>query len=877
MNTTRNRLTPSSRSARILILLLSGLICAVSGGVRALAQQCTPTVKTDRGVYPEPTLPTLPAAGGKFCDPTFGAEIMRVTDATECPAPGCGTFYSQWPTFNSNDTMIMIRLGVSSNVIIKAFDPVNFTLGNTIVTSPTLPGGVTMTWEGATWSRLDPDLIYVHVNYYSPDYPATGLKLYTYRVSTNTFTLLRDFGDLAPGQPDYLFELHVDAHDEIFTLMHKRVGTYDPLYFIVWKKSTNTVLKHVANTLATFGPKEIANAAIPDKSGRWIGFPYNLDTGSPQIGDPRMKLLDLQTDTWQTVYWTGADDTASHGDMGTGYSIGHGNFSGKANKRPLTDVHSVTTLFDYKDANGVTDWSNDQHMSLYADDESWAMMGLYDESDVGETGAFENEIMQFSTTDPQKFRRLAHHRSAGTEYWSIPKPTISRDGRFIAFTSNWENATGRTDLFILKVPQGSGNSLALDGVDDYVQAPDSDSLDVHNSPITVEAWVKYNSTGLNQTIVGKESHGQTGGGGGYELSINNLGKARLNIWTDSATYVAAIGATTVTPNVWHHIAAVVDGSQRRIYLDGVLDTSVNGATLPQAGTGTFNIGRRGNNTYRFGGLVDEVRVSAAALYASNFTPETSLTSDAATTRGLWKFDGQTANDFSANANNGTLQGGATYSADVPVASSYSLLLNGTDASVQAPDSDSLDLANSPITLEAWVKYNSTGLNQTIIGKESHGVASGGGGYELSITNLGKARLNIWTAYNVYVAVIGATTLTPDVWHHIAAVADGSQRRIYLDGVLDGSATGTQLPAAGTGTFNIGRRGNNTYRFDGRIDEVRVSNAAVYTSNFTPPPSLTGSASTKGLWKFDNQTAADDSGNGNHGTLQGGAVYSTDVP
>src|SRR6185437_1012863 len=34
-------------------------------------------------------------------------------------------------------------------------------------------------------------------------------------------------------------------------------------------------------------------------------------------------------------------------------------------------------------------------------------------------------------------------------------------------------------------------------------------------------------------------------------------------------------------------------------------------------------------------------------------------------RGLWKFDGQTANDFSGTGNNGTLQNGATYSTDVP--------------------------------------------------------------------------------------------------------------------------------------------------------------------------------------------------------------------
>lgn len=147
--------------------------------------------------------------------------------------------------------------------------------------------------------------------------------------------------------------------------------------------------------------------------------------------------------------------------------VGHGAFSGAANSRSLTDVHSRTLLFDYKDANGVTDWSNDQHVTLYADDESWATMGLFYESNLNETGAYDNEIMQYSTTDPLKFRRLLHHRShykntsATNGYWAAPKPTISRDGRFIAFTSNWEDS-GRYDLFIAKIDPPGQSSTPVD-------------------------------------------------------------------------------------------------------------------------------------------------------------------------------------------------------------------------------------------------------------------------------------------------------------------------------------------------------------------------------------------------------------------------------
>jgi RHS repeat-associated protein len=111
---------------------------------------------------------------------------------------------------------------------------------------------------------------------------------------------------------------------------------------------------------------------------------------------------------------------------------------------------------------------------------------------------------------------------------------------------------------------------------------------------------------------------------------------------------------------------------------------------------------------------------------------------------------------------------------------------------------------------------------------------------------------------------------------VAGVWDGTYLKVYLNGVLDGSTTTGNAPGSGTSSVKIGRNSGGSY-FNGLIDEVRVSNAAVYTSNFTPQTHISSTGSTKGLWKFDGQTTADSSTNGNNGTLQGGAVYSNDVP
>jgi len=100
----------------------------------------------------------------------------------------------------------------------------------------------------------------------------------------------------------------------------------------------------------------------------------------------------------------------------------------------------------------------------------------------------------------------------------------------------------------------------------------------------------------------------------------------------------------------------------------------------------LKLGRNSGGNY-FNGLIDEVKVSNAAVYSSNFTPQTHLTA-AASTMGLWKFDGQTVNDSSTNSNNGTLQG-ATYSSDVPSGDGGGGSSGGTPSQIQWLVSDHL--------------------------------------------------------------------------------------------------------------------------------------------------------------------------------------------
>jgi glucose/arabinose dehydrogenase len=121
-------------------------------------------------------------------------------------------------------------------------------------------------------------------------------------------------------------------------------------------------------------------------------------------------------------------------------------------------------------------------------------------------------------------------------------------------------------------------------------------------------------------------------------------------------------------------------------------------------------------------------------------------------------------------------------------------------------------------------------------------------------------------------------LSPGLWYHVAGVYDGVQLRLYINGTLVGSLTATVVPLNGNGSLKLGARGNDaSFPFNGLIDEARVTASALYGADFTPDPHPIAVAGTRGLWKFDAQNANDSSSSGNHGTLLGGATFSTDVP
>jgi hypothetical protein len=80
----------------------------------------------------------------------------------------------------------------------------------------------------------------------------------------------------------------------------------------------------------------------------------------------------------------------------------------------------------------------------------------------------------------------------------------------------------------------------------------------------------------------------------------------------------------------------------------------------------------------------------------------------------------------------------------------------------------------------------------------------------------------------------SVAVSTNTWHHIAIVRNGNVWTLYLDGTAAESTTVSGTLSAATGHFSIGGDYyDTTYPFRGYVDEIRVSNIARWTSNFTP--------------------------------------------
>jgi hypothetical protein len=321
---------------------------------------------------------------------------------------------------------MLVRTSNDGSAHIYSFDPAAFTIGPRQLI-PASPSGYPNV-ESAIWSGYDPDCLYALV----------GTKIFAYHPSNQKYSLIADLTNQFP-KGDFLWQLSVSrSNDEMFAFARRRPnanGGSDYVGYGVFSRSQKTLI--INQSVATNDLDEVQ----VDKSGRWL-----VVKGEGRISKG-FSMINLENKGQRKELAPRPPDYApGHSDNASGFVSGFNNYLNTMDRRNFNDP-----TVRIAELSLGQDWSQGLHVSHLMDNDGWVLVSFYEVAAVpNPIGPFHNEIILVKTDGSESVIRLLHHRSIYKSYYDTPRANISRDGRFIAFTSNW-GGRSRHDLFVARI------------------------------------------------------------------------------------------------------------------------------------------------------------------------------------------------------------------------------------------------------------------------------------------------------------------------------------------------------------------------------------------------------------------------------------------
>lgn len=379
----------------------------------------------------------------------------------------------------------------------------------------------------------------------------------------------------------------------------------------------------------------------------------------------------------------------------------------------------------------------------------------------------------------------------------------------------------------------SGGSTIVDGQfaksrdfdynNDFLTISDDNSLDFGTGDFTISSWVKFENTPSDFFVIYDKGAGQTTNEGRVTLAIISTGHIRIHnygqVFGQNGYYTTSNLAISDTD--WHYVAASADRDGNVIFmLDGAVEIIDMSSTSSYnvSSTDSAEIGARQDQLdHFFDGQIDELKLYNRALTATELkqdflrgsttpvtlqqqssstiktegsrsleinTSSTAIDADTVLSYSFNETNGDNAGDdifdASSNGNNGEFNGSNIATAVVDGISGKARDFNGSNDYISITNDSSIQ-AQRPMTVQAWVKRDTTGEQDVIFNKR--GDSNHGWNFRIeSNDTLG------FTFYGV-ADRFSTGTVSDTAWHHIAATVDSSGNLdFYIDGENAGSTT-----------------------------------------------------------------------------------------
>jgi len=162
----------------------------------------------------------------------------------------------------------------------------------------------------------------------------------------------------------------------------------------------------------------------------------------------------------------------------------------------------------------------------------------------------------------------------------------------------------------------------------------------------------------------------------------------------------------------------------------------------------------------------------------------------------------------------------------------SLVFDGAGDYLEAPHSNDYNFGPGDFTIECWLWTGQTSAG-TVAAHRTSGGAANTNWLLQTIANKISLFLSDGTTYQVN-GLASTSSINNSQWRHIAASRSGSTIRLFIDGVVENTATWAGSISSTSRVLQIGNDNVGSF-LNGYIDDLRITKGvARYTSNFTPP-------------------------------------------
>lgn len=446
--------------------------------------------------------------------------------------------------------------------------------------------------------------------------------------------------------------------------------------------------------------------------------------------------------------------------------------------------------------------------------------------------------------------------NSGTD-WSVPRSFLISDNIVVALLHfNGDNGSqsfvdnasiphtfsivGNAQLSTAQAKFGASSAF-FDGSGDGIRCNNSDYA-FGTGDFTIECWVNPINGGhgqANSRILETRAWGTSGG---ISLVTDNMtNPASIGLLGSYTTDNLSIWSRTTIPNsAWTHLCVTRQSGIFNLWIDGVLHNT-NGNTSLNLSAGALSIGCNNIGGESFYGFIDELRIiKGISNYKPTMTPSvppvrfnTNLPDAYYSNVALMlPFCGTPGSnvfvDVSPTPKTITTFGDTQHSVSQTKWGDSSAYFDGSGDYLRIPYSSDLSLQGN-FTVEAW--FNASAFTGgPIISKDTYG-----SNFDFSLQIVDATTIACYSNGTTTNLTVTVPTMSTGTWYHVAFVRNGSTNTIYLNGTAYGSNT-MSISNDSQVYLTIGCFGWNqpSGYFRGYIQDLRITQAARYTSNFTPP-------------------------------------------